>query len=654
MKIKLLLMTLVLACWTVAAYAVGDKKPKDMRILYLAGNSDWNPDARAMLEEGTIEKNLEQRKEAFRALLVKYFGEVTVMAAADYSPEMSEGYDVTIFDGLPPALEPRREEHDPATGRTKYIPARYLPDDFDAPCVTIGVVSAQIGERIGVKNDWFCLCLDACAHHLREGHPIFHGPFKVSLTFEEQPMPDDAFYYQHQFDEPIPKSLPMWRVQTKGYRTDMGFNMGLVSHPWGYEDSPEAEYISGGVSSKSPDAVAIGRHGNFLHWGFIASPLYMTEEAKVVFANAVAYIAQFRGPVLARRFDGYMPTRMTVRDKKYLASRAAYNDEIKFMNNMKHLQDSLYVQFKEKQAKGEVLSVQEEAFLKNYQPTEVQVQPFEDCLKRQADPALFAQFGMDVEKYARYYDENAPYFYGGGGDLVLDTDAKAWGIPNNDKRLLDKAIACLEEGVETERAQRVLARYTLCAFDTPAEWRKWYDRYQDRLFFTESGGWFFMVDGSRLTPGNDYSVLEWREVPADVSAEKPAVVAAAQPTADEPVVVSASGKVKGDGLVEVSIRVALYKGFHIYRVVGAGDPYIPMEVKFQLPEGCTLEGGLVMPDAKPFSKTGTTVYEGEVVMTQLIRCAGQPESVKLTFSYQCCDNNVCLSPQEKEFEVKIQ
>ena len=520
--------------------------------------------------------------------------------------------------------------------------------------MTIGVVSAQIGERIGVKNDWFCLCLDACAHHLREGHPIFHGPFKVSLTFEEQPTPDDAFYYQHQFDEPIPKSLPMWRVQTKGYRTDMRFNMGLVSHPWGYEDSPEAEYISGGVSTKSPDAVAIGRHGNFLHWGFIASPLYMTEEAKVVFANAVAYIAQFRGPLFVRKWDSNIPTRTTVKDMRYLNSHAAYNDELKFLNNMKHLQDSLYGALAERQAKGEKLGAQEEVFLKGYQPMEVQMPPFEAYLQGKADPELFAQFGTDVEAYARYYDENAPYFYGGGGSLVLDEDAKAWGIPNNDKRLLDKAIGCLEEGVETERAQRVLSRYTLCAFATPAEWRKWYDRHEDKLFFTESGGWFFMVDGSRLTPGNDYSVLEWREVPADVSAEKPAVVAAAQPTADEPVVVSASGKVKGDGLVEVSIRVALYKGFHIYRVVGAGDPYIPMEVKFQLPEGCTLEGGLVMPDAKPFSKTGTTVYEGEVVLTQLIRCAGQPESLKLTFSYQCCDSNICLSPQKEEFEVKIQ
>ena len=490
---------------------------------------------------------------------------------------------------------------------------------------------------------------------LREGHPIFHGPFKVSLTFEEQPTPDDAFYYQHQFDEPIPKSLPMWRVQTKGYRTDMRFNMGLVSHPWGYEDSPEAEYISGGVSTKSPDAVAIGRHGNFLHWGFIASPLYMTEEAKVVFANAVAYIAQFRGPILARRFDGYMPTRTTVKDMRYLNSHAAYNDELKFLNNMKHLQDSLYGALAERQAKGEKLGAQEEVFLKGYQPMEVQMPPFEAYLQGKADPELFAQFGTDVEAYARYYDENAPYFYGGGGSLVLDEDAKAWGIPNNDKRLLDKAISCLEEGVETERAQRVLSRYTLCAFATPAEWRKWYDRHEDKLFFTESGGWFFMVDGSRLTPGNDYSVLEWRQAPAmEAPASRPVAKEAEEPTADEPVRVAVTGKAAGEGLVEVTVRFALYKGFHVYREVGAGDPYIPLEVEFLLPEGCVLEGGLKMPAPKPFSKTGTTVYEGKVEFTQLVRCGQQPEAVRVKLSYQCCDSNICLPPKEEVMEVRMQ
>ena len=650
MRIRLLLMTFVLACWTLAGYAAGDKKPKDMRILYLAGTSDWNPD---MLDKDELEKDVAQRKEAFRALLADYFGEVVAMDAKDYSPEMSEEYDVTVFDGLPPVLEPSRSS---VPGVSRYVPPRYLPDDFAEPCVAIGEVSVLIGERIGSKNDWFCRCLDACAYYLREEHPIFHGPFKVDLTFEEHSLPDEAFYYQHQFDEPIPRRLPMWRVQTLGYRTNMEFNIGLVSHPWGYEDSPDAEYISGGVSAKSPDAVAIGRHGNFLHWGFIASPLYMTEEAKVVFANAVAYIAQFRGPLLVRKQNTNIPTRVMVKDMKHFASRAAYDEQLKYMEYIKHVQDSVYMALQEKQADGGQLNKQEEMFMDMYQPMEVSLPPFEVVLRQNVDPALFAQFGTDEAAYARYYDENAPYFYGGSGALVLDEDAKAWGIPNNDKRLIEKAISCLEQGVETERAQRVLARYTLCGFTDPVEWRRWYDRYGDKLFFTEAGGWFFMVDGSRLTPGNDYSILSWRKAPEAAVVSEPAPVAkeADEPTVDEPVKVSVSGSVKGEGMVEVAIHIALYKGFHIYRNVGEGDPYIPMEARFELPEGCELAGELQMPAPRPFTKAGTTVYEGKVTLTQAIRCTQVPESVKLVFSYQCCDSNICLSPQEDEFEVKFE
>ena len=87
-------------------------------------------------------------------------------------------------------------------------------------------------------------------------------------------------------DTIAPDSLPMWRVQKEGYMSKRGIRVGMVSRPGGFEDSPEAEIISGGVSGKTWDAVAIGRHGNFLHWGFAASPDDMTEEARDVFANA--------------------------------------------------------------------------------------------------------------------------------------------------------------------------------------------------------------------------------------------------------------------------------------------------------------------------------------------------------------------------------
>ena len=108
-----------------------------------------------------------------------------------------------------------------------------------------------------------------------------------------------------------------------------------------------------------------------------------------------------------------------------------------------------------------------------------------------------------------YYRENIDYFYGGEGMYVLsiDEDVKSLGIPYNDKRLLDTAIRLLEKGKETEKANRILHRYTLCRFEAPQEWRTWYEKNKERLFFTESGGWLFMVNTREPDPANDYSCL---------------------------------------------------------------------------------------------------------------------------------------------------
>ena len=122
---------------------------------------------------------------------------------------------------------------------------------------------------------------------------------------------------------------------------------------------------------------------------------------------------------------------------------------------------------------------------------------------------------------------------------------------------------------------------------------------------------------------------------------------------ENPIVISTTGKIKDENLIELTIQIELYKGFHIYREVGKSDPYIPMRMDFLLPDGCVLEGGMDMPAALPFGKTGTMVYEGKVTINQLVRYTQLPQSIKLVFSYQCCDSHVCLPPQKKEFEIKI-
>ena len=81
--------------------------------------------------------------------------------------------------------------------------------------------------------------------------------------------------------------------------------------------------------------------------------------------------------------------------------------------------------------------------------------------------------------------------------LSIDEDVKSLGIPYNDKRLLDTAIRLLEKGKETEKANRILHRYTLCRFEAPQEWRTWYEKNKERLFFYGIRGLAFYGEYSR-------------------------------------------------------------------------------------------------------------------------------------------------------------
>ncbi len=95
-----------------------------------------------------------------------------------------------------------------------------------------------------------------------------------------------------------------WIVQTgkEGKENDYG----VVSDGHGFEDSPDCERISGGVNSKGPLAVAIGRQANMLQWGFYCAPDRMTESARKVFLNALVYLRQFDGekPLVAKKSIG--------------------------------------------------------------------------------------------------------------------------------------------------------------------------------------------------------------------------------------------------------------------------------------------------------------------------------------------------------------
>ena len=637
---KKLFFTLIIAVLGISVcVAQGNIKKSNLRILYVGGSADLNPQN---AKPEALKASAESRMQAFEKFLKDYFKTVTVVHANDYKQEMSNDYDVTVLDGTPKLLVPVVQDRE----RGIYLKPGYLTEGFSRPMLTIGEIGEQIGRRIGLKNDWYCLCLDADAHHWRAGHPIFKGPFKVQMTVVEKSTPEDAFHFPYYHDGPIPEKIPMWAVQTKGYATDSKLRIGMVGRPWGYEDSPEAEYISSGVCAKTLDAVAIGRHGNFFHWGFAASPIYMTEEAKPVLANAIVYISKFTGQTpIARKYTDRVATREYVKELKYLSRHAAYEEDKERNSKLVELLlGDQYKKLKEKAAKGEKLTDEETRIL-NMDLFGRPLDSFEDYMKKNARGGLYEMFGTDEKAIRRYLDENIDYLYGGEGTYILqlDEDVKSLGIPNNDKRLLDAAITLLEKGQDVEKAKRILARYTLVDFPDAKGWRNWYKANKNHLFWSESGGWFFLVN-SRKPGVNDYHAHEARQAPGKLQPGK---------TDDNnPVAMVADVIPLQEGGHMLYVKVKIHPGYHIYGNVAANDAFEPTIVAVELPQGYMVTGSVNLPIAKYYNTSGTTIYTDEVVFSQKISGSGGG-NLKCSISYQCCDARICFPSDTKTFTIKI-
>lgn len=232
------------------------------------------------------------------------------------------------------------------------------------------------------------------------------------------------------------KEIDMWKVQTESYYDKKGYWIGLIMVGMGFNDSPDCEFISGGKSTKDITGMALGRQANIFHWGFSASPDFMTESAKKVFINTVFYMAKYKGskPIVKRYRS---PSRLEVNEACYRNTKTLINTKT----------------FKYKLTGNK-----------------------------------------EKDEKIKYYNENYGFFYMEGLSThpVIDFEAMSMGIPNNDKRILDKAISMLEKNNDANIAMTILKRYTFKNFSTAKQWRGWYNKVKDRLFFTELGGYKFM------------------------------------------------------------------------------------------------------------------------------------------------------------------
>jgi hypothetical protein len=276
-------------------------------------------------------------------------------------------------------------------------------------------------------------------------HEIFQRPFKVDLQFEDATVPVNYRYFPG--GDKFGKTIKVWKVQTKKFPE---VDPGLVSDPYGFADSPDAEAISSGLNSKAAESVALGRHGNFFLWGFSASPQDMTPEARKCFVNAICYI---------KKFDGQRPL---VRRQHQARSWAL-------------MYAGMVGEFKP-----------DDSYFSRLFPREVR-----------------ERFGNDAQKRLSYYKENLEYLIPADLGFAVDEDVKGLGLSNRNLELLERAISMLEKRETPDLAKRILTRYTAENFADAGQWRMWLEKNQDRIFFTDVGGFKFLVAPESLakSPG---------------------------------------------------------------------------------------------------------------------------------------------------------
>jgi hypothetical protein len=104
-------------------------------------------------------------------------------------------------------------------------------------------------------------------------------------------------YRQFPGGKDLPEKLKVWRIQQISKDPGvLAMPSGMVAAPFQVVKGIDAEpLVEGYNTGKMNGAVAIGRHGNFLQWGFAAGPSQMTDAGRALFVNCVVYIVKFDG-----------------------------------------------------------------------------------------------------------------------------------------------------------------------------------------------------------------------------------------------------------------------------------------------------------------------------------------------------------------------
>lgn len=412
----------------------------------------------------------EERATAFATFLREHFADVTLLPVADIRSSAKD-VDVLIVDNT--GGEGRHPINNDA-GRGNMVVPQVATDHLPTPTVFVGGLANWLASQASLMVGQGCIKLALPALTPSLDHPIFAGiegaaqtvPVRDCLPMIGTKGPDgelrsrvfpdpDGTAFQIDVTTPWPGDPEEAKARLRGL---------VTSAPVG---APDFEWICGGLQNDAPDGATICRQARFLSWGFSEPPTNMTEAGRAMFVNAVKYIAGFAG-------EEPITFRVATSRKSVLALREQADPSFGLPGL----------------------------------PPGVEVPPqLRQQLTAMSRNGLIKEFGdeesaeiMLGEAWQPWWEEREPYLrWVGpqhGGRFVVDDDAKALGIKLDDPAILERCVADLEVGTETDRALRLLQRLTLLDLGDAADWRAWLDAHRDELAFVHSAGYRYLWPGA--------------------------------------------------------------------------------------------------------------------------------------------------------------
>ncbi len=205
----------------------------------------------------------------------------------------------------------------------------------------------------------------------------------------------------------------------------------------------EAETITLGFSpGKSYDSVGVGRHGNFMLWGWSAAPSKMTPAGRKLFLNCICYIHRYdKKPFVA------IPSRAMNRDR----------DLAMIFDRMEQRPSNAA------------------SYLSGYFP-----------------PEMASKYENDLAGMRKHYEENVEFVYAVRRKLYVDEDLKSLAVDSNRKvAAIKELIELLADESKAQVAQKCLTRYTDQEFKSAQAWGQWYEENAQHLIFSDTGGYRF-------------------------------------------------------------------------------------------------------------------------------------------------------------------